>query len=97
MDDIDGLTLRELIPADMRRLSVPPGIAGAVVADVVLDSAADDAELGVGDIILAINRHPVHTAAEARSELRRIEPRAPIFLLVWRHGVELFLEMRKDQ
>ena len=97
IDDIDGLTLRELTPADMQQLSVPATVAGAVVGDVVLDSAADDAELGIGDIILAINRQPVHTAAEARSELRRIEPRTPIFLLVWRHGVEVFLQMRKDQ
>ena len=90
-EDIDGLTVRELTPPDTNRLSIPPGIDGALVGDVALDSAADDAELAVGDIIRAVNRHPVHTAAEARNELRRIEPRRPIFLLVWRHGTEVFL------
>ncbi|MDO8794877.1 MAG: trypsin-like peptidase domain-containing protein [Vicinamibacterales bacterium] len=95
-EDIDGLTVRELTPPDMNRLSVPPGIDGALVVDVALDSAADDAGLAVGDIIRAINRHPVHTAAKGRNELRRIEPRRPIFLLVWRHGTEVFLQMRKD-
>jgi len=94
--DIDGLTVRDITPPDTSRLSIPPGIDGALVVDVALDSAADDAELAVGDIVRAINRHPVHTAAEAKNELRRIEPRRPIFLLVWRHGTEVFLQMRKD-
>ena len=95
-DDIDGLMVHELTPPDRKRLSVPPGIDGALVVDVALDSAADEAELAVGDIIRAINRRPVHTAAEATRELRRIEPRSPIFLLVWRQGTEVFLQMRKD-
>jgi serine protease Do len=94
--DIDGLTLRELTRPDTNRLSVPPGIDGALVVDVAPDSAADDAELAVGDIIRAINRHPVHTAAAATAELRRIKSGDPIFVLVWRQGTEVFLEMRKD-
>jgi serine protease Do len=94
--DIDGLTVGELTPPDRSRLFVPPGVDGALVVDVAPNSAADDAELGVGDIIREINRRPVHTAADARAELRRIEPRMPIFLLVSRYGTELFLQMRKD-
>jgi S1-C subfamily serine protease len=77
-------------------LSIPSRIDGALVAGVEVDSAADDAELAVSDVIRAINRHPVHTAAEATNQLRQIEPRTPIFLLVWRHGTEVFLQMRKD-
>lgn len=95
-EDIDGLTVHELTPRDRTRLSVPPRMDGALIADVALDSAADDAELAVGDIIRVINRHPVHTAAEAKAELHRIESGTPIFLLVWRHGREAFLQMRKD-
>ena len=95
-EDVDGLTIREITPPDTTRLSIPPGVDGALVVDVALDSAADEAELAVGDVIRAINRHPVHTAAEATAELRRIEPRQPIFMLVWRHGREVFLQLRKD-
>jgi serine protease Do len=95
-EDIDGLTVHALTSRDRTRLAVPPGIDGALVADVALESAADDAKLAVGDVIRAINRHPVHTAAEAKTELRTIEPRTPIFVLVWRHGAEVFLQMRKD-
>ena len=95
-EDIDGLTVHALTPPDRTRLSIPSRIDGALVAGVELDSPADDAEIAVGDVIRAINQHPVHTAAEATNQLRQIESRAPIFLLVWRHGTEVFLQMRKD-
>ena len=94
--DLNGLTVRDLTPLDANRLSVPPGIDGALIADVEPDSAADEAELAVGDVIRQINRRPIHTAAGATSELRRIAPHGPIFLLVWRHGTDVFLQMRRD-
>lgn len=59
-------------------------------------SAADEADLIIGDIIRAINRRPVHSVADAKRELDSIEPDRPIFLLVWRRGKELFLQMGRD-
>jgi serine protease Do len=94
--DFDGLTLSEFTAATAKRLSVPRGVDGALVAAVALDSPADEASLAVGDVIRAVNGARVHGPTEAREKLRRVEPRTPIFLLVWRDGVELFLEMRKD-
>ena len=95
-DDVGGLTLDDATSPAATRLSVPPGIDGALVVHVAFESPADEAELGIGDIIRTINRRPIHSAAEATGELRRIEPHTPIFLLVWRHGTEVFLQMRKD-
>jgi serine protease Do len=94
--DLAGLTLGQLTPAAARRLSVPRGFEGAFVLAVAVDSPADDALLAGGDIIRTINGSAVHGAADAEEKLRRIKPRAPIFLLVWREGTDLFLEMRKD-
>jgi serine protease Do len=94
-DDMDGLTIHEPTPEDRARLSIPSHVEGALIVDVVIDSPADDAELAVGDVIRAINRRSVHSAAEAEAQLRRIEPGQPIFLLVWRHGREALLRMRK--
>ena len=95
-DDRDGLTLDELTSPAATRLSVPPSVDGALVVDVAFESPADEAGLAAGDIIRVINRRPVHSAAEATAELRRIERHKPIFLLVWRRGAEVFLQMRKD-
>jgi serine protease Do len=95
-DGIGGLTLNELTPAIVSRLSVPPGLDGALVVNVALDSPADEAGLIMTDIIRSVNRRPVHNATEATTALRGIAPHAPIFLLVWRRGVEVLLLMRKD-
>ena len=95
-DDRDGLTLDELTSPAATRLSVPPSVDGALVVDVAFESPADEAGLAAGDIIRVINRRPVHSAAEATAELRRIERHKPIFLFVWRRGAEVFLQMRKD-
>jgi serine protease Do len=95
-DPDGGLTLEELTPSASIRLEVPRGIVGALVADVALGSAADDAELSADDIIRVINRRPVHDAAEAARALGQIRPGEPIFLLVWRDGADVFLRMRKD-
>jgi serine protease Do len=95
-DDVDGLTLDELAPALVSRLAVPPGMDGALVVGVTLDSAADEAGLIVSDVIRAVNRRPVHTATEATTVLRDIQPHAPIFLTIWRRGSEVLLLMRKD-
>ena len=95
-DDVDGLTLDELAPALVSRLAVPSGMDGALVVGVTLDSAADEAGLIVSDVIRAVNRRPVHTAREATTVLRNIQPHAPIFLTIWRRGSEVLLLMRKD-
>lgn len=93
-DSDDGLTLGDCTSAGT---AAPPGsvVRGALVLDVVPNSAADEAELVAGDVIQAINGRQVNTLAEARRALRGITPNRPIFLLVSRDGVELFLEMRR--
>jgi serine protease Do len=95
-DDNDGLTLGDVGRSPTIHASLPADIYGALVVNVVAGSAADEAELAAGDIIRAINRRPVHNAAEARRRLRSIEAGRPIFLLVWRSGAEMFLRMRRQ-
>jgi serine protease Do len=95
-DAVDGLTLDELTPVSVSRLAVPAGVDGALVVNVALDSAADEAGLIVSDIVRAVNRRPVHTATETAMALREIQPHAPIFLSIWRRGLEVLLLMRKD-
>jgi serine protease Do len=95
-DPLGGLTLGNLTGSLAARLATPHGIDGAVVVDVRAKSPADEAELGVGDIVRAVNGRHVRTAAEASAALQNAPPHAPTYLLVWRHGAELFLKMRAD-
>jgi S1-C subfamily serine protease len=66
------------------------------IVKIAPGSAADEANLRIDDVIVAINRRPVHDAAEARRELDQIEPQRPVFLFVLRQGLELFVELPRD-
>lgn len=91
-----GLRLGDVTASVARQLGVPSGMDGAVVYNVANDSAADRAGLQQGDIVRSVNRQTVHNAAEAVRELRRIETGASTFLLIWRDGNEMLLQMRKE-
>ena len=95
-DDNEGLTLGDVGRSRTAHSSLASDPDGALVVNVVAGSAADEAELVAGDIIRAINRRPVHGAADARRRLRSLEAGRPIFLLVWRSGTEMFLRMRRQ-
>jgi serine protease Do len=95
-DPLGGLTLGDVTASLAARLATPPGMDGAVVVDVTVESPADEAELAIGDVIRAVNGRRVHSAFEATAVLGKVPPRAPTYLLVWRHGADLFLKMRAD-
>jgi serine protease Do len=91
-----GVTLEDITPALAAHLRLPPGISGALVIQVTPNSPAEHAGLSAGDIIMTINRRAMRSADDAMRELGRAQPGEPVFVLVWRRGVELFLQMRRD-
>jgi serine protease Do len=91
-----GLTLEDITPAVAARLRLPAGLHGALVVDVAGDSPAARAGLQPGDIITTVSRRAVHDAGAARRELAAAGRGQPVFVLAWRGGVELFLEMRRE-
>jgi serine protease Do len=84
-----GLTLGDLAP------SVAGESSGAIVQHVRDDSEAARAGIEKGDIIRKVNRRAVHTAADAVRELQRL-PESTAFMLIWREGDELLIEIRRD-
>ena len=90
-----GLTV-EPITADIARdLQLPRNRGGAVVVEVDRNSAAFNADVRPGDVILEVNRQPVNNVSQVTKALQSASPGAPVFLLVWRQGQELFIMMRK--
>jgi serine protease Do len=59
-------------------------------------TAAADAGIAPGDVILEVNRQAVHSAREATRELDRVKPGQPAFLLLARRGNRVFVEMRRE-
>ena len=70
--------------------------ASAVLYSVQADSDVDRAGLTEGDVVLSVNRHTVTSAADATHQLRRLERGQPAFLLVWREGNEILLQIRRQ-
>ena len=78
-----------------RRLQLPSGPAGAVITDVDPNGPSAGA-LRPGDVIIAVNRTPVSSAAEAGRELQRVQSGRIAQILVHRDGSEVFVTVKKD-
>jgi serine protease Do len=91
-----GLRLGDVTATIARQLGLPPDMDGAVVYDVKSGSAADRSGLRHGDIVRSVNRQAVHAAADAVRALERIEAGSSAFLLVWRDGSDVMVQVRKE-
>ena len=92
-----GMSLQDLTAKTARELGIiQPGIAGAVVTRVDPAGTARNGGVRENDVITAVNREPVSTAAEASRELNRVSSGRPAFLLILRDGSQVFLRVRKE-
>jgi len=81
-----GLTVADLSPDVRQQLHVPEQVHGAAIEDVRPGSAADDAGLTAGDVILEVNRHPVTDAENFVSQIHATPKDKDVLLLVWSNG-----------
>ncbi len=89
---LDGLSLRNLSPDLARQLRLPANTKGVVVADVAEGSAAEDAGLEQGDVIVEVNRKPVSNVNEVNRALRASGGK-PNLLLINRGGTTMYLTL----
>ena len=81
-----GLTVADLSPDVRHQLHVPEQVHGAAIAEVRPGSAADNAGLTAGDVILEVDRHPVADADNFVSQVHAVPQNKDILLLVWSNG-----------
>ena len=81
-----GLTVADLSPDVRQQFHVPEQVHGAAIAEVRPGSAADDAGLTPGEVILEVNRHPVADADNFVSQVHAVPQNKDILLLVWSNG-----------
>ncbi len=85
-----GMGLSDLSPDLRQQLQIPQDLHGAVVMNVQPGSAADNAGLSRGDIILQVNRHNTQSAAAAQQALASVPKGQDALVLVWSQGGNTF-------
>jgi serine protease Do len=78
-----GLSVEDLNRQAADRWRLPATLSGVIVSRVAPSSAADDAELERGDVIIEINRSPVRTTGEYRALTSGVRPGDAIALLLY--------------
>ncbi len=68
--------------------------SGAVIAQVVKDSAADRAGLKVGDVVVALNGKPIHSSAQLRNAVGLLRVGEKVKLSLIRNGREKVVRVR---
>jgi serine protease Do len=80
-----GVAIAEITPDIAVQLNLPASSKGIVVAGVESGSAADDAGLQPGDVIVEVNQKAVRTADEFKTQISR-HGSTPLLLVVNREG-----------
>jgi serine protease Do len=79
------LDMTDLDARTQRQFQIPPDLRGAVITSVEPDSAAAEAGLRPGDVIVEMNRRRVTSAADALEHSRQSNGDR-VLLRVWRDG-----------
>jgi len=87
---LNGVEVGDITPELREQLQLPPELKGALVTDVDQDSASARAGLAKGDVILDLNRKPVHNADEAVKLSDQI-PGPKVVVRFWRQGGSQFV------
>ncbi len=88
-----GVSIQE-IDARQARLLGLPGVQGVLITEVRKGSAADQAGLQSGDVVLAVNGRAVNAPNELQSVVARYRPGDRIDLEVWRKAQRLHLQVQ---
>jgi serine protease Do len=81
-----GLAISDLTPDVRQQLNLPEDVKGVAVAQVQPGSPAEDAGLQGGDVILEVNRKPVVSADQFKSDVKQAPANQDMLLRVWANG-----------
>jgi serine protease Do len=85
-----GLGVTDMTPELREQLQASSDVHGAVVEQVQPGSAADNAGLERGDVIVEVDRHPVQNAADVQKALSAVPKGQDALVLVWSNGGNTF-------
>jgi len=91
-----GLGLTDMTPELREQLQASSDVNGAIVEHVQPGSAADNAGLQRGDVIVEVNRHPVQNADDVQKALSAVPKGQDALVLVWSSGGSTFRVLHAD-
>jgi serine protease Do len=91
-----GIAISDLTPDVRQQLQLGSDVQGVAVAQVQPGSPAEDAGLSSGDVILEVNRKPVTSADQFRSEVKELPAGKDMLLRVWANGGTTFRVVHPD-
>ncbi len=95
-EHLKGVAVTDIDADAQRQFKLPKDVKGALVASVEPNSAAYEAGLREGDVILEINRHRVNNAQEAVEQSDKATS-GTILLRVWSRGGSHFIAVDESK
>ena len=92
-----GLGVQNLTPQIAESLGLDASAHGVVVSSVAPGSAADEAQIRRGDVILEINRKAVKDTASFHAALKATDSGKGLLLLVRRGDSTIFLALKRER
>ncbi len=92
-----GLTVQRLTPEIAESLGIDGDTTGVVIAGVEPNSAADEARLQRGDVILEVNRKHIENEKEFSESVRKVGAGKTLLLLVRRGENTIFVALKKPK
>ena len=92
-----GLGLADMTPELRQQVQAPSDIHGAIIERVQPGSAADNAGLQRGDVIVEVNRKPVENSADVQKALSAVPKGQDALVLVWSNGGNTFRVMHATE
>ena len=87
---LKGVAVVDLDAQTRRQLNIPGNVQGVVVTEVQDNSAASEAGLKPGDVVIEINRQPVKSAEEAVKLTENPKDRTTL-LRIWSKGASRYI------
>ncbi|HLP77553.1 MAG TPA: Do family serine endopeptidase [Candidatus Paceibacterota bacterium] len=95
-DSLDGVEVADIDANTRHQLNIPENVQGALVSNVDPDSNSAQAGLRRGDVILEIDRKPVHNANEAVDASEKATNDV-VSLRIWRDGASMYLTVENEK
>jgi serine protease Do len=95
-DSLNGVTVGDIDNSARGQLNLPQNIKGAVITDVDQSSAAYEAGLRPGDVIVEINRKSVTDADDAVKLTQNVKDKT-VLVKVWSKGGSHFVVVDENK